>query len=52
MTIKTDINLLYTYTDFEINLLKWLDLKPWLEELHMYNLINRISYGAVYRLRW
>ena len=52
MTIKTDINLPYTYTDFEINLLKWLDLKPWLEELHMYNLINRISYGAVYRLRW
>ena len=52
MTIKTDIILPYKYDDFEINLLKWLDLKPWLEELHMYNLINRISYGAVYRLKW
>lgn len=52
MTIKTDINIPYKYEDFEINLLKWLELKPWLEELHMYNLINRISYGAVYRLRW
>lgn len=52
MVIKTDINIPYKYEDFEINLLKWLELKPWLEELHMYNLINRISYGAVYRLKW
>ena len=52
MTIKKDLEIPYKFEDFEINLLKWLEIKPILEDLQMYRLINLISWGAVYRLKW
>lgn len=52
MTIKTDLEIPYLFEDFKIELLKWLDLKPILEELQMKRLISLIDWGAVYRLRW
>ena len=52
VTIKTDLPLPYDFTDFEIGLLKWNEIKPLLQDLEMYNFINRIAFGAVYRLKY
>ena len=52
MTIRKDVPIPYEYDNFEIDLLRWNDIKPLLEGLEMYNLINRIGWNAVYRLQW
>ena len=52
VTIRTDVELPYTFEDCEIDLLKWNDLVPYMEELEMHNFINRIKWGAVYRLHY
>lgn len=52
VTIRRDVDIPYIYDEFEISLLKWNDIKPILQDLEMYNFINRIGWGAVYRLRW
>ena len=52
VTIKTDVELPYQFDDFLIELLPWQELKPLLFDLEMYNFINRIDYGAVYRLTY
>lgn len=52
VTIRTDVELPYTFDDCEIDLLKWDELIPYMEQLEMNNFINRIKWGAVYRLHY
>ena len=52
MTIRTDVELPYTYDDCEIDLLDWESLKPLLRDLDMNQLLNRMHWGAVYRMKW
>lgn len=52
MTIRKDVPIPYEFDNFEIDLLRWNDIKPLLEGLEMYNLINRIGWNAVYRLQY
>lgn len=52
ITIRQDVDISYDFDDFEIGLLKWNNIKPLLQDLEMYNFINRIAFGAVYRLKY
>lgn len=52
MTIRTDVSLPYTFEDCEIGLLNWEDFKEYIRGLDMNNFIQRIEWGAVYRLKW
>lgn len=52
MTIRTDVTLPYTFADCEIDLLNWEDFKEYIKGLEMYNFIQRIEWGAVYRLKY
>ena len=52
MTIRTDVQLPYTFDDCEIDLLNWDEFKIYIKGLEMYNFIQRIEWGAVYRLKY
>ena len=52
MTIRTDVSLPYTFEDCEIGLLNWEGFKEYIRGLDMNNFIQRIEWGAVYRLKW
>ena len=52
VTIRTDVNVPYSFEDCEIGLLNWEELKGYMKLLDMNNFVQRIEWGAVYRLRW
>ena len=52
VTIRTDVNVPYSFEDCEIGLLNWKELKGYMKLLDMNNFVQRIEWGAVYRLRW
>ena len=52
MTIRQDIDVPYSFDDCEIGLLNWELVRDYMKMLDMNNFIQRIDWGAVYRLRW
>lgn len=48
VTIRRDVPVEYTYDDCEIDLLNWEAAKPIFEKLELKNILNRISWTAMY----